>query len=95
MTIVAAAVRVNHCVCSMPAPARHHDVLRQINGLYDPEPRPDWTFEQETQGFITDAGVFLDRREAMQHVITCRQKMIRRVGPGHYQGDELYSEDLW
>lgn len=92
--IVAAAIRINHAIISMPAPARHHDILRQIGGLYDPEPRPSWTFEAEVQGFVTDGGVFLDRREACAHVLECGQPLrLRR--PDGYQGDELFSEDLW
>lgn len=93
--IVAAAIRINHCVCSMAAPARHHDILRQINGLFDPDERPAHTYEAETQGFLTSGGQFLDRRAALLHVREVEQKMIRRQGPGTYQGDELFSEDLW
>ena len=95
--IVAAAIRLNAVTLSMPAPARHHDILRQINGLYEPShERPDWTYEVETQGFITDKGVFMDRREAFAHTNECGQgQPRRRPGPENYQGDELFSEDLW
>ena len=80
----------------MPPPARHHDILRQINGLYDPEDRPHWTYEVETQGFITDTGVFMNRREAFAHTNACGQgQPCRRKGPTDYQGEELFSEDLW
>jgi hypothetical protein len=92
--IVAAAVRINHCVCSMQAPARHHDILRQIAGLFDPGERPAATYEAETQGFLTDAGHFLGRREALVHARDCGQVLKRKPGIG-YQGDELFSEDLW
>ena len=96
--IVAAAIRINHAVISMAQPARHHDILRQINGLYDPEKRPHWTYENETQGFITDKGVFLGRCEAMQHCLDNGQILARRiadVNPNRYNGEELFSEDLW
>lgn len=92
--IVAAAIRIGDAVISMAAPARHHDILRQINRLYDPEPRPFWTFEAETQGFLTERGVFLDRREAYTHALECGQPLVGRR-PDGYQGDELFSEDLW
>lgn len=92
--IVAAAIRINHAIISMPAPARHHDILRQISGLYGPDCRPFWTYEAETQGFITDAGVFLDRSEAYIHAHQCGQKLVGRR-PDGYQGDHLFSEDLW
>jgi hypothetical protein len=98
--IVSAAVRINHCVCSMAAPARHHDILRQITGLFDPGERPDHTFENETQGFLTDTGQFLNRREAYDHCIRTGQGLPRRermLGENKrlYDGEELYSEDLW
>jgi hypothetical protein len=108
MTIVAAAVRINHCVCSMEAPARHHDILRQINGLYDGATpidgnlgeRPPWTYESETQGFIDDKGKFYNRAEAFKHCVEAGQPLARRVlmlseGRNVYNGEDLYSEDLW
>lgn len=94
--IVAAAVQINCAVISMAAPARHHDILRQIAGLYQPDDRPHWTYENETQGFITDKGEFLNRRDAFQHTIDCGQgQPRRRKGAENYRGEELYSEDLW
>ena len=92
--IVAAAIRIGEAVISLAAPARHHDILRQINRLYAPERRPFWTYEAETQWFITDAGVFLDRSEAYIHAHQCGQKLVGRR-PDGYQGDHLFSEDLW
>lgn len=43
------------------------------------------------QGFLTHEGVFLDRYDAMQHAIACKQI------PEDADKDckELYSEDLW
>lgn len=94
--IVAAAIRINNAVISMAAPARHYDILHQIASLYDPSDRPPWTYENETQGFITDKGMFLDRTEAFQHTNECGQgQPKRRPGIQNYQGTELYSEDLW
>lgn len=98
--IVAAAIMINNAVISMAAPARHHDILRQIAGLYDPEERPHWTYENETQGFITDKGEFLDRKEAWEHVSNCGQGAALRYArlrnePNTYNGMNLYSEDLW
>lgn len=98
--ITAAAIRINHAVISMAQPARHHDILRQINGLYDPEDRPHWTYENETQGFIDDKGRFLNRSDAYKHCLECGQGLPRRtaiLATGHnaYNGEELYSEDLW
>lgn len=92
--IASAAIRINHAVISMAKPARHHDILRQINALYAPNARPDWSCEEECQGFITHEGVFLDRREALVHTRAYGQTLKRQPNVG-YQGDELFSEDLW
>ncbi len=93
--IVAAAIRINHAVISMAAPARHHDILRQIAGLYAPNDRPHWSYEAEEQGFITDSGEFLGRVPALVHAIQCGQPMRRVITDMSYQGQELFSEDLW
>lgn len=98
--IVAAAIQINGLVCSMAQPARHHDILRQINGLYDPEERNPETYASEVQGFIDDKGVFFNRRDAFKHCLECGQGLPRRdrmlrENPNVYRGEELYSEDLW
>lgn len=94
--IVAAAIKINHAVISMAAPARHADILRQIKGLHDPHDRPHWSYEAEIQGFITHEGKFMERREAFAHVHECGQGTPRRrTGRENYQGEELFSEDLW
>lgn len=99
--IVAAAVKIGEAVVSMEKPSRHHHILRAISGLYSEDaPRPHRTFASEVQGFLTDGGVFLGRREAMSHAISCGQPLTRRdilkqSKPGCYYGPELFSEDLW
>lgn len=102
--IVAAAVRISHCVMSMERPARHHDILRQINRLYKGDDgwtsRPHWTYAEETQGFIDDQGVFYGRADAFKHCLIVGQPLVRRnlmlsEGRNIYNGEDLYSEDLW
>lgn len=94
--IVAAAIKINDLILTMPKPARHPDILRQIGRLYAPEDRPPRSFEQEMQGFITDKGIFLNRRDAYLHAMQCGQGTpCRRRLPHDYDGDELFSEDLW
>lgn len=98
--IVAAAIkfpgREGHAlVCHVPRPGRHHNVLHSLRMQYKaPSARTHKSYEGEVQGFLTDAGEFLDRRAAMLHVKECGQTMLRTPGIG-YQGDELFSEDLW
>lgn len=101
--IVAAAIKINGLIMTMPQPARHHDILRQwvdvqnrvlgncgIERMYIPE----------IQGFIDDNGIFYSRKAAMDHCYKVDQPLTRRnallaEGKNIYQGDELYSEDLW
>lgn len=98
--IVAAAIRIDKLICSLPRPYRHHDILRGINGLYEDRNRYRGTFESETQGFIDHDGNFLNRTEAYDHCIECGQILVRRNAilksdPNCYNGIELFSEDLW
>lgn len=90
--IVAAAIKFGEVICYVPKPGRHHNVL---HGLHNNHSKRTKGYEVEVQGFITDDGTFLNRTNAMLHVIDCKQTMQRRIGPGYYAGDELYSEDLW
>lgn len=95
--IVAAAIKISGVVCSLPRPARHHDILR---GLLVGFRRTDRGYREETQGFITGDGIFLNRKQAYLHVQDCKQGTPRRdsilfINPQAYNGDELYSEDLW
>jgi len=98
--IISAAIKIGDAIITMPAPNRHHNILRSINRMYNGGQRDECTYEIETQGFITDRGEFLNRRESMQHALHCGQGTPRRNaliqgGKTVYDGDELYSEDLW
>lgn len=76
-------------IYSLPAPNRHHNVIREIakeNGV--------GIKSYDIQGFINDQGDFLTRRQGMQYARSCGQ-LNRKDETGSYQGDELYSEDLW
>lgn len=67
------------------APKRHHDIIN------DPETPPEVAMHG-IQGFLTDEGTFLPRREAF--VLAERNGQLNRR-PGGYDGPELFSEDLW
>lgn len=70
---------------SLPKPKRHHDVIRSIpGGVKGPD----------TQGFILDDGSFLGRTGAMQ-LARDNGQLKRSSNPNHYQGNKLFSEDLW
>jgi len=69
----------------LPKPNRHHDVIRSIpGGVKGPD----------LQGFVDEFGTFLTRKAVMVRAIKTGQ-LKRRPGKEHYQGPELFSEDLW
>mgnify|MGYP000325926200 FL=1 len=76
------AIKYANKVFSLPAPNRHHDVIRMIGGISGPD----------TQGFLDANGTFLNRKQAF--IVAQMTRQINRA-PGGYQGPELYSEDLW
>lgn len=77
-------------IFTMPRPARHGDIMATL-----------WLLNQGAaggceQGFLTDDGTFLDRKEAYIHAIANAQPWradARKTGK--YMGDQLFSEDLW
>jgi hypothetical protein len=82
--IVAAACQINGLTFSMPAPARHHDVLQSMHvmGIVN---------GYEDQGFLDHRGVFVGRKAAM---IVAMQ--FEQLAPGEFEdGGDLYSEHLW
>lgn len=78
------AIKYANKVFSLPAPNRHHDVIRMIGGISGPD----------VQGFLDADGVFLNRKQAME-VATQTGQIKRLDTPGTYQGPQLFSEDLW
>lgn len=102
--IVAAAIRLEYpdghpiladglpVVFSAPAPARHHDLLAQVNAaLADPDaaglPAGNHV---ATQGFIDARRGFVGRIQALDIVRQERQKLCEP-----HNGHELFSENLW
>lgn len=83
MKIVAAAILYEGRLYTLPQPARHshvigviwHEIKKQVAG--------------ETQGFVTDEGKFVDRKEALRIATEAGQITEPSGLP------ELYSEDLW
>lgn len=83
------AIKFNNKVYQLPPPNRHHDIIRLIaseNGVGINGP--------DVQGFVDEDGEFLTRKQAF--ALACvNGQLKRRTDPGTYQGNELYSEDLW
>lgn len=88
--IISAAIMVGGrtLICSLPPPARHHDIMEAAFKLGDGYCE---YFGDDEQGFLTNAGRFVGRHEA-HAIATAAGQIIRRCG-----GDErtLYSENLW
>lgn len=89
--IVGVAVKFgDHIEVRMPAPNRHCHCfwyMAEIAG-WEGLP-PGLKTGGENQGFYTDKGIYLNRRQALLHVK--RVKQTTKVNPNKY----LFSEDLW
>ena len=78
-----AATRHEGAVWHLPAPARHHDVFREME-------RYGFTrWGEEETGFWTSAYRYVDRLEAAQIAKAAGQIIDPQWPP------DLYSEDLW
>lgn len=83
--LVRAALLHDGKIWSVPAPGRHHHVIRLMaDAGLGPE-------AQRHQGFMTDTGRYVDRREGLK-IAEAANQIIRRTGNAD---DQLYSEDLW
>ncbi|QBQ72137.1 hypothetical protein Milano_115 [Agrobacterium phage Milano] len=85
VVIVAAAIRIHangsDFVISVPRPGRHHDI-------HSAEAFPlEYAY---TEGFLTSAGTFVDRENALELAIKAGQFNAPAEGKR-----ELFSEDLW
>ena len=84
MKITGVAILIGKTVWALPAPKRHHDVIRMVAAdlkLMKPV--------KGIQGFVSDSGEFLDRVQARALVVSngqCAEPENSR---------ELFSEDLW
>lgn len=63
---------------------RHCDCFKAAHEAGEPSPR------HEVQGFITECGRFVDRKEGARIALECGQ--IKELG---YSDKELFSEDLY
>lgn len=82
------AVRFRGQVWSLPAPNRHHDVIRHIvrrTGAYYVDAHGD------DQGFLDSAGNYLTRSQAYRLAEAAGQLRADRPNWDY----ELYSENLW
>lgn len=83
------AIRFQGVVHSLPAPNRHHDVIRKIA-----ETNPEIKYVDahgEDQGFLDEDGFYLNRRQALVNAKFNNQ--MRSDRPIWH--NELYSENVW
>jgi hypothetical protein len=101
-TIVAAALRLKladawvnqgyptELIVSAPPPARHHSLLHPVKDHWDWELR----IHPDDQGFLTSAGRFVGRKEALDIAERAGQIDPTNRKSGSSSND-LFSEDLW
>jgi hypothetical protein len=81
------AIRFRGVVYSLPAPNRHHHVLSEILRQC---PNVDHVDDDE-QGFLDEAGTFLNRRQALVSA-----ELFKQIKPGTViRAGQLFSEDVW
>ncbi len=83
------AIRFQGKVYSLPAPNRHHDVIRLIidqTGVSTVDARED------DQGFLIDGERYCRRKPALRIAEQCGQLKPGGMGP---KLGWLYSEDVW
>lgn len=83
-------------VYALPCKARHADVIAYMATMVEPD-----AIHTAEQGFKTDAGRFLSRREAWNLAeetgqLKSRTVVVAGIPRLHMpRGPELFSEDLW
>ena len=83
--IAAAAIKYRGIIVSMPRPARHHTIISALFNLWSIR-----TGGNGKQGFITDKGEFVDRKEGLR-IARDNNQIIHK----HGNENELFSEDMW
>ena len=83
------AVKTDSFIWTLPEPYRHYHILHDMS-----KAEVLRNYGTEEQGFVTQQGKFLNRRAAMA-LAQDNGQLKRDPDPKHYQGDELFSEDLW
>ena len=80
------AIKIPGEMLSLPKPYRHHNIISRYHyrtGEMFPE--------DNEQGFLTDTGIFLNRKRAVSYAIHHNQ-----LKPGTViRCGQLFSEDIW
>jgi hypothetical protein len=89
--VVAVAIRLGNTqrsvVLSLPAPCRHHHILHTFQAWFmdaSGGKEYDWAKDFDNQGFLTDEGKFVNRRQA-----------AKLYPEKEFRSGIAYSEDFW
>lgn len=90
--IVGVSIELNGTSYTLPGPNRHHHALALLADSYNPEVEgiPKEGFLVFKSGELSTIG----RKEALV-IVTKNGQLRRLLGDNYYQGDKLFSEDLW
>ncbi len=88
--IVAAAVKLDGVVYSVPKPGRHNHVYEKMHKEHPEFWEGEHPGNRWTDGFLTDTGEFLGRDQSWEHMKACNQPFVRTP-----TGGILTSEDIW
>lgn len=77
-------------VYKLPPPNRHHNLFTIMPDKVRKSKRAE---AGEIQGFVLENGEFVDRKTAYK--IAVKTGQFNRRAYDHYNGTELFSEDLW
>ncbi len=83
------AIRFQGKIWSLPAPNRHHNVVRHIveqTGVTSVDARED------DQGFLIDGTRYVRRKQALRHALDTGQCKSNALGA---RLGKLFSEDVW
>lgn len=83
------AIRFQGTIYSLPAPNRHHDIIRHIEAVTGASQIDS---RDEDQGFLDESGRYLTRRQALYSAKINNQLKPDAMGP---KLGQLYSEDIW
>lgn len=82
------AIRFHGKIYSLPAPNRHHDVIRHIA---EETGARFVDAHGEDQGFLDDKGQYYNRKQALVHALINNQVK----DPNNIRLQMLFSEDVW
>jgi hypothetical protein len=85
LQIECVAIMIGNDIYSLPRPNRHDNVVHWVSDMLG-----DAWQDPEVQGFLTNKGDFVDRKQAFV-IATAAGQLTSPLN----RGDELFSEEMW